>query len=154
MKLFYGNYYCTEDGRIFSVREIKPQESNGYYRVWISHNGTQKQMRIHRLVWEYFNGTIPKGMQINHVNGVGTDNSIKNLELCTQSENIRHADNLGLRKNFRSKPYKVKNLNTGEVFNSLEAASLAYGLHKSSLNTMFRRGYKTCGGYTWKKLEE
>ena len=154
MKLIYGNYYCTEDGRVFSVREMKPQKSNGYYRLWITHNGIVKRMRIHRLVWEYFNGEIPKGMQINHVNGIGTDNRLSNLELCTQSENMQHADKMGLRKNHRRKPYKVQNLETGEIFDSLTIASKSMGLNPSALNDAFRRGYKTCGGYTWKKLEE
>lgn len=154
MKLIYGNYYCTEDGRVFSLREIKPQKSNGYYRVWVCQNGTQKQTKIHRLVWEYFNGPIPKGMQINHINGITTDNSIANLELCTQSENMRHAYKLGLVKNLRRKPYQVKNLDTGKTFNSIRAAALAYGLHPSTLNNMFRYNQKTCGGYKWELIGE
>lgn len=154
MKLIYGNYYCTEDGRVFSVREIKPQKSNGYYRLWLTHNGTIKQMRIHRLVWEYFNGEIPKGLQINHINGVKTDNRLSNLELCTQSENMQHALKMGLRKNHRRKPYKVLCIELNKVFNSIADASKFINVHYTTLHGYFKRNAKTCGGYTWKKLEE
>ncbi len=43
--------------------------------------------RVHRLVWEYFNGPIPDGYEIDHVNGNPADNRIENLRLATRSQN-------------------------------------------------------------------
>ena len=51
---------------------------------------------VHRIIWESVNGQIPDGLQINHKNGVRTDNRIENLELVTPSENTKHAYRLGL----------------------------------------------------------
>jgi hypothetical protein len=52
----------------------------------------------HRMIWESVHGPIPDGMQINHINGVKTDNRLANLELATPSENLLHAYRLGLRR--------------------------------------------------------
>ena len=52
---------------------------------------------VHVMVWEAVNGPIPDGMQINHKNGVRTDNRLSNRELVTPSENTLHAYRLRLR---------------------------------------------------------
>lgn len=54
------------------------------------------QLMVHRLVWESVHGPIPVDMQINHINGIKTDNRISNLELVTGSENTAHAYRFGL----------------------------------------------------------
>lgn len=56
-------------------------------------------MAIHRMVWEAVNGSIPEGMEINHINGVKTDNHIANLELVTRQGNVLHAYRTGLKTN-------------------------------------------------------
>lgn len=50
----------------------------------------------HRLVWQWFNGDIPDGMVVNHINGVKSDNRPENLEVVTSSENGAHAHRTGL----------------------------------------------------------
>lgn len=45
-----------------------------------------KTTSIHRLVWIRAHGPIPKGYEIHHKNGIGTDNSLKNLTCITISE--------------------------------------------------------------------
>lgn len=44
----------------------------------------------HRLIWELLNGTIPKGLQIDHIDHDGLNNSIGNLRLVTAKENSRN----------------------------------------------------------------
>ena len=51
----------------------------------------RKQAMVHRLVWEAFNGPIPEGMVICHVNNDQYDNRLDNLRLDTQQGNIRQS---------------------------------------------------------------
>ena|SRR6185312_1235662 len=64
---------------------------------------------VHRFIWESVNGQIPSGMQINHINGVKTDNRIENLELVTPKGNMRHAFRTGLVKR-KLTPGQVTNI--------------------------------------------
>lgn len=56
------------------------------YLVAIIDGKTYKQ---HRLVWLYFNGSLPDG-QIDHINQNKTDNRISNLRVVTNLENCRN----------------------------------------------------------------
>lgn len=51
---------------------------------------------VHRVIWEYLHGPIKAGLEINHINGVKSDNRICNLEPVTPRENMRHAVDTGL----------------------------------------------------------
>jgi hypothetical protein len=46
-----------------------------------------KQWREHRYVWTLSNGDIPKGMEIDHINGKRDDNRIENLQMLTKKQN-------------------------------------------------------------------
>lgn len=67
----------------------------GYLMVWVPGRGRMYQ---HRAVWEHHHGPILAGLEINHLNGIKTDNRLENLELVTHSENQKHAVRTGLMK--------------------------------------------------------
>lgn len=46
-----------------------------------------KRLYAHRIAWYMFHGRIPKGGQIDHVNGSKADNRIENLREVTNQEN-------------------------------------------------------------------
>jgi DNA-binding XRE family transcriptional regulator len=69
---------------------MKPGDRRGYVKYSLTVDAVPADVSGHRLVWETFNGPIPAGLQINHKNGVKNDNRLENLEVCTQSENLRH----------------------------------------------------------------
>lgn len=68
----------------------------GYPRVHLSKNGVRKQESVHRLVALHFIPNPENKKEVNHKNGIKTDNRIENLEWVTHSENAIHAFSTGL----------------------------------------------------------
>jgi len=97
---FEERYLCSEYGDVFSLysgREISNRmSSNGYIRVNLYLNAHHRTANVHTLVAETFLGKRPKGMQVNHIDGVKTNNHASNLEYVTPKENLAHAVGLGL----------------------------------------------------------
>ena len=48
------------------------------------------QYLAHRVAYCIVHGSIPEGLEIDHINRVGTDNRISNLRAVTRSENARN----------------------------------------------------------------
>lgn len=93
-----GIYFVSNFGRIKSSGngERKRCESIlkgvknkfGYLIVGLSKNGHQSSKYIHRLVAEAFLGKSE--LNVNHKNGIKTDNRIDNLEYVSSRENTIH----------------------------------------------------------------
>lgn len=64
----------------FEGLKFTRDDSRGYYL-----NSTNRKY-IHRAVWESFNGEIPKGHHIHHIDGDKSNNDIYNLQLLSASE--------------------------------------------------------------------
>ena len=97
---FVGFYEISNLGRIRSVEHLdnlgrvrkstikKTQRGKSNYRITnLCTGGVNKTFSVHKCVWESFNGQIPYGYQINHINEDKTDNRLENLNLMTPKEN-------------------------------------------------------------------
>lgn len=102
---YEGLYLVSSLGEIKSLwRKTKPHEliktwpnSHGYSYAVLSRGGKVKKVTIHRLVAIAFcPGRSSDKWQVNHKNGIKSDNSAKNLEWCTPTQNRRHALSTGL----------------------------------------------------------
>ena len=51
----------------------------------------KQKFRVHRVIWEMFNGSIPKGMIIDHLDGNPHNNRINNLACKTQRQNTQNS---------------------------------------------------------------
>ena len=141
----YPNYSVTEDGKVINNkfnRELKPILGNtGYYQVSLSNKGESRNLTIHRLIANVFLSNDENKREVNHINGIKTDNRIENLEWNTSSENRQHAFDTGLKKyterqrrinsELMSKP--VLDTQTGIFYNSAKEASRLLGINKNTL---------------------
>ncbi|AUX94248.1 HNH endonuclease [Mixta gaviniae] len=87
-------YYNKETGLFTWVKPRKRitvgsyagcQNLAGYITICLD----KKIYRAHRLAWFFINGSWPDG-EIDHINGIKTDNRISNLRQATRSENQRN----------------------------------------------------------------
>lgn len=73
-------------------RELKQKTTpRGYREVVLCREGTVKCFRVNRLV------AIVSKPEVNHKNGIKSDNFVGNLEWATRSENESHAFRIGLK---------------------------------------------------------
>lgn len=124
----YTNYQVSNLGRIKSKerytnvgiknietalrkeRILKPQYTTKKYlqvRLY-DENKKAKTFKVHRLVAEAFLSKENGKDQINHKNGIKTDNRVSNLEWCNCIENMEHSYKIGLRDKEKLKEHMQK----------------------------------------------
>lgn len=76
-------------GKILTLKLVKStkRSNKGYLQVHLWKNGNGKYYCVNRLVWSAFNGEIPEGLQVNHIDENPFNNCIWNLNLMTCEEN-------------------------------------------------------------------
>ncbi len=99
---YEGWYEVSDHGHVKRIkagrgaragRILHPGNRHGYLHVALFQGGrsTKQSAIVHRLVLAAFVGPCPAGLQVNHKNGIKTDNRAENLEYVTPKENVRHA---------------------------------------------------------------
>ena len=164
IKGFEGLYQVSNLGRVKSLERIdalghrlkekilKPRLDNRYYQVCLCKQSIKKNYRVHRLVWEAFNGQIPEGLQVNHINEVKTDNRLSNLNLMTAKENTNWGTrNERISKNC-SKPvlqFTLDNILVKE-YSSIMQAERETGFANSHISACCKGKLKQAYNYIWK----
>jgi len=75
-----------------NFRLVRPRPDRQQYMIAdLCVDGVFSKRRVHRLVWEAFNGIIPGRLEVNHKNLTRGDNRLENLELLSHRENVNHA---------------------------------------------------------------
>ena len=159
----YLNYQVNSDGRVQSlkfrkIRILKPgRSSTGYFHVVLCRNGKSKICSVHRLVMKAFVGPCPDGMEVNHKNGIKSDNSFSNLEYITKSENHLHAYRTGLNISSEDRGIPKKSVNQFmkdgrfvKTYKSVREAARQLGIWNQNISKCCNRKLKSAGGYCWK----
>jgi hypothetical protein len=110
----FPGYGVTKDGRVWTMKkrglgsklprlnwkQLKGSPKDREYSYLFvnlkNKSGNFVKRAIHRLVYEAWVGEIGAGLQINHLDGDKTNNTIENLEVVSSAGNMLHASVTGL----------------------------------------------------------
>ena len=91
----YENYLIRESGIVFNTKLNKylkiQTDRYGYRIVQLYKNGIPKKFSIHRLIAIQYIINPYNKPEVNHINGIKSDNRVVNLERCTNKENNVHS---------------------------------------------------------------
>ena len=121
-------------------------DSHGYYMVSLGGRKRKRTVGVHRLLAENFIENPTELPEVNHINGIKTDNNLCNLEWVTHAENMQHAYDTGLNK--RGTVVKLTHEPTEATFEfrSMSKASEFVGRNRSFTANRKNRGLSlSCG---------
>ena len=129
---YEGLYQVSNLGNVNSLPKIKNSKNglqvttkekilklnytkSGYVTINLIKNYKTKTFKIHRLVALHFIPNPENKPQVNHKNGIKTDNRVENLEWVTNSENQYHSYAIGLRFGLRGENHNMVKLTKYQV---------------------------------------
>lgn len=169
-----NRYIISNMGRIASVPRrrtrgglLKPQPNKqGYLMIAIRYNGKYKLWRLNRLVALTFLPNPNNYEQVNHINGIKSDNRVSNLEWCSRSHNQKEAYRLGLQKPSEhqkrvAKKYCIENKSIKiramrfpfiKDYSSMSEASRDLGIPVSCISRVVNGKRQQTNGYIFAKV--
>lgn len=152
VKVFSLNYR-----RMGSRKQLKPGNPNDHLMFnLLNDEGKFIIMYLHQLVWRQFNGEIPKGFDVHHINFNPSDNRPENLVLLSHPEHIKlHAKFRNEDGNFGAIKKKClqfdKEGNFVSEYESMQEAFIATGIAQSSICKCCKHkpGHYSAGGFIW-----
>ena len=148
------DYDVTESGIVVNTKTGKVlhqyKSEYGYLRVALCENGKQKRVFVHRLVAMKYIPNPHNLPQVNHKNGIKTDNRVENLEWCTASENQQHR-----RYVLKSGNRRVKRIETDTIYDSIKQAAEDNSSHIPNIVRACANNSTAAGfhwSYVWKEI--
>lgn len=139
---YEGSYQVSSHGEVRSVdrrsttiygikrsltgKVLSPTVSKKGYSI-VSLFVTKKiNAYVHRLVARAFLGEF-NGLEVNHKNGIKTDNRLGNIELVSHQENVKHSRDTGLCNDLgeNSSKSKLKNSDVLQIKNLLTTSNFS-----------------------------
>lgn len=114
--------------------------TNGYLAMCFGRDGRNEM--AHRVVAIAFVDGYVMGLEVNHINGLRSDNRASNLEWVTKSENVQHSYDFLPRKQHKlTCPVIVGGIH----YESMLTAANAIGVCVGSVASAFNKGHNVAG---------
>lgn len=120
-------------------------DKQGYLMVTISFNNKVIKRRVHRLVATTFIPNKNNKPEVNHINGIKTDNNINNLEWVTPKENVQHAIKNNLRA--KTKPGMIGEKNPASKLKDEDVKNIRFLRKQGFTLRELAEKYKVCIPY-------
>lgn len=101
---------AVKKGKILTPHTIPYNNGIDRWEAHFSVNGEAHHYVWARCIWTAFNGPIPDGMQVNHIDEDPTNNKLENLNLMTPKENTNWGTGIERRAKSTSDKMKGKHL--------------------------------------------
>lgn len=156
-------FLISNTGKLYSKisnKILKTQiNKEGYEIVCVSlgSRNNKKILRMHVAVAYMFVDGYRDDFVVNHKDGNKLNNNFNNLEWVTRKENMRHAVDTGLLKEFQKSPVKQIDPQTNKIIKIFESIADAHKyLNKPPYNgyiyAAVRKMDKTAYGYKWEYI--
>ncbi|EDP9631357.1 hypothetical protein AFK16_000939 [Salmonella enterica subsp. enterica] len=118
-------FWNENNYRTFKNKQIKNVcSSTGYGRIgYTNSNGKPCHLGAHQYVWMLYNGEIPDGFVIDHIDRNRTNNKVENLRLVTRSQNCCNASHK------KGSATGIKNVNWNKNRNTFQVSITCNGVH-------------------------
>lgn len=122
-------------------------DRDGYYKCSVQRlDGSWTQDYIHRLVAKAFISNPSNKSQVNHINGIRTDNRVENLEWVTPKENVIHSFKYGARKACKEVPrsttltdFQVSQIGTLRTLYTVKQISKLFNIEYQTLKNIIHK---------------
>ena len=96
----WNGYTVFTDGKIWnkngSNKSFKTNRKGYKFTNFYYNRGLHTHV-VHRVIWVAWEGDIPDGYEIDHINNDRSDNRLENLQLLTKSQNNQKSYDSGNR---------------------------------------------------------
>lgn len=147
-----ASLFVRSDGVVRSFRErlLGGNLNKKYHFVALQGGSVSKKYPVHRLVAAAFIPNPDNKPEVNHKNGVRSDNRVANLEWCTKSENAVHSIEV-LGNHHGGCPMKrVMDVSTKIEYESIAEAAKMLGVPTSSVKNILHGRVKKTKGHILK----